>query len=63
MDIIIGRGNSRAKFVIATGREMKALAKTNPIEHTKIVGNLKALVRQQAPVRVKGRVAKALSNA
>ena len=50
MDIIIGSGNARQKFEITTGREMKAMAKTNPIEHVKIVGNLKALVRRQ-PVK------------
>ena len=47
MHIIIGSGNNRQSFEIATGATMKALAKTNPIEHTKIVGNLKALVRRQ----------------
>jgi hypothetical protein len=50
MDIIIGRGNSRAKFEVATGQQMKALAKTDPIEHTKILGNLKALVRAQPKI-------------
>lgn len=46
MDIVIGRGNSRMKFVIPTGQQLKAVAKTNPIEHVKIIGNVKALVRE-----------------
>ena len=63
MDIIIGSGNNRQKLEVATGAQMKALAKTDPIEHTKIVGNLKALVRAQPKIglssgqvaRLKGR--------
>lgn len=47
MHIVLGSGNNRQVFEVATGREMKAMAKTNPIEHAKIVGNLKALVRRQ----------------
>lgn len=52
MQITIGRGNNRQSLEIATGRQMKAMAKTNPIEHVKIVGNLKALVRNQPKVHV-----------
>ena len=50
MDIIIGSGNNRQKIEVATGATMKALAKADPIEHTKIVGNLKALVRAQPKI-------------
>lgn len=50
MNIVLGSGNNRQVFEIATGKGMKAMAKESPIEHTKIVGNLKALVRRQ-PVR------------
>ena len=63
MDITIGSGNNRRVFTVATGAAMKALARENPIEHTKITGNLKALVRRQERVRVKGKVAKALQRA
>lgn len=52
MDIILGSGNSRQKFTVATGQALKALAKENPIEHTKIMGNLKALVRRQPKITV-----------
>ena len=47
MHIVLGSGNNRQSFEVATGRPMKEMAKTNPVEHTKIVGNLKALVRRQ----------------
>lgn len=50
MDIIIGSGNKRMVFPLATGEGMEYLAKTNPVEHVKIVGNLKALVRRQPKV-------------
>jgi len=63
MDIIIGSGNKRQKYVLATGDHMKAMAKASPIEHTKIMGNMKALVRQQPLIRVKGKVAAALKAA
>lgn len=45
MDIIIGSGKNRQKYSIPTGQALKALAKENPIEHVKIVGNVKGLVR------------------
>lgn len=47
MHIIIGSGNRRQSFEITTGKPMKALAKSDGVEHAKIVGNLKALVRRQ----------------
>ena len=47
MNIVIGSGNNRQVFEVVTGKEMKALAKNNGVEHAKIVGNLKALVRRQ----------------
>lgn len=46
MDIIIGSGNKRQKFTVPTGQPLKQLAKTDPIEHVKIVGNVKGLVRK-----------------
>ena len=62
MNIVIGRGNNRMEIKdVATGREMRALAKSDPIEHTKRLGNLKALVRRQPTVHVKGKIAKELA--
>ena len=60
MDIIIGSGKNRQKFVVATGAAMKDLAKKNPIEHAKIIGNLKAFVRRQPKVHVRGKIARSL---
>ena len=45
MDIVIGSGSRRQKFVVPSGSVLKALAKSDPIEHVKIVGNVKGLVR------------------
>lgn len=52
MNIVLGSGNNRKSFEIATGRQMKELAKTNGVEHAKILGNLKALMRRQPAVRM-----------
>ena len=51
MDIIIGSGSRRQKFVVPSGMALKSLAKSDPIEHVKIVGNLKALVRTHTKKR------------
>ena len=50
MNIVLGRGNSRRVFVVPSGREMRRMAKEQPLEHTKIRGNLMGLVRQQPVV-------------
>lgn len=46
MDIILGSGNNRKKFTLATGYPMRKMAKEQPLEYVKIRGNITALARK-----------------
>lgn len=46
MDIILGSGNNRQRFTVATGYSMRKMEKEQPVEYVKLTGNITALARR-----------------